>query len=285
MPSVTFYTGAGQNAFTTATRVYGPIPEYPFKRDLTAITWRETWWQTKADYVALALDTAHGTLASTYLVSEENHADVGGGVMSWDRVYSTIPATRTDPFGTYAYLFPAVAATPAGAQKTISSVAGNVYTSVAHGLSAGDYVAIYVTYAGGTTSARGYLAAVSTDTFTITLSYRPSGAFVSGTVQEIGAGRTEPETIPSSAIEVFSYALPGVTSGVSSLADFRADDLFTVIDSVSGMEVDTVTSGTIPSLADYLTLISSGGYVVAESGVETYLGNILQRRSLLVQAK
>ena len=105
MPPVTFYTAPGQNAFTTATRVDGPTPEYPIKRNLSAVFWRETWWQTEADYTPLALDTAHGTIAGAYLVSEENHARVGGGVLSWTRVYATVPSAWND-FVTVSYQFP-----------------------------------------------------------------------------------------------------------------------------------------------------------------------------------
>lgn len=58
-----------------------------------------------ASFTPLALNTAHATFSTAYLVSESPLEDLGGGIARWTRTYAQIPATR-DEYETYATKFP-----------------------------------------------------------------------------------------------------------------------------------------------------------------------------------
>ncbi len=266
----------------------GPILyEYPFAEqgDLTHFVARQKYRQIAESYAPPTLSVASTLKAvSAYSVGDGAPTLADAGLVEFSRRWATIPASRTVPRGTYAFLFPAVPAVPVGATKTITAVSGNVYTSTAHGYSVGSYIIISLVYSGGSVTARGRLTAVTTNTFTITLAFVPSGTFTSGTAQLAGAGRSVAKSVPSTSIEVFSYALPGVTSGITTVQDFRADPIFKVVDATTGDDVDYVGAGTSPTESEYVAMISAGSYVVAESEVRLYMGQILERRTLMVAA-
>lgn len=88
--SIFYKVASGQNDFSTATRVKGPVPSYPNPRDLSAVVYTETWWQLAADYTPLARNTAHPALAA-YLTDEQGFTSVAGGILEWQRIYATIP--------------------------------------------------------------------------------------------------------------------------------------------------------------------------------------------------
>lgn len=272
-----------ENAEFTGPLVYN----YPFsvQNDLSHFVASQKYIQQAESYAPPTLSVSRTLKSvSAYSVGDTDPEPIDGGCVSFDRMWSTIPATRTVPRGTYAFQFPAVGAVPLGSSKTITAVSGNVYTSEAHGYSVGAFVIISLVYSGGSVTARGRLTAVTTDTFTITLGFVPSGTFTSGTVQSAGAGRTSSKSIPATSIEVFSYALPGVTSGVTTIQDFRADEIFKVVDAATGEETDVTGAGTSPTESEYIAMISAGSYLVAESEVRLYRGQILERRTLMVQA-
>src|SRR6185503_17465348 len=54
------------------------------------------------NFAALALNTAHGTFTTAYLVEETPLQDLGGGVARWTRIYANIPADRSE-YGTLGY--------------------------------------------------------------------------------------------------------------------------------------------------------------------------------------
>lgn len=283
--SVSYFTASGQPAFTTAVSVGLPVYLSAPESSTEFQGARQRYWQVATAYSPAALNTVATYLATTcYLVGEGGFSDVRGGVAEFTREYRRIPSARTIPLGTYAFKFPASPFAAAGSAKTITAATGTTFTSAAHGYSAGTYILLSATYSGGSISVRGAITSVTTDTFVLNVAYIPSGTFSSGTATEISRGRATSQTLPSSAIEVFSYALPGVTSGVSTIQDFKADDIFKVIVTASGEEVDTVSAATTPTATQYGAMVSSGSYIVAESGVKVWAGNILEKRTVMVVA-
>lgn len=283
--SVSYFTASGQPNFNTAVSVGGPVYISAPESSTEFQGARQKYWQTAASYSAASLNTVATYLATTcYLTSEGGFSDVRGGVIEFTREYRRIPSSRTVPLGTYAFKFPATPFTPTGSPKTITAASGTTFTSAAHGYSAGTYVLVAASYTSGAISVYGVIASVTTDTFVLNLAYVPTGSFSSGTVTEISRGRSVSRTIPAPAIEVFTYALPGVTSGVNTIQDFKADEIFRVLVTASGEETDAVETTTTPTAAQYAALVSTGSYIVADSGVEVLAGNILQKRTVMVVA-
>ena len=82
--------------FTTAAVQAGPSRRLPFERDAAAFIEEQRYIQTKADFARLALNTAHPTIASCYLVQETDPRNVGGGLVEWERIYANVPAERNE---------------------------------------------------------------------------------------------------------------------------------------------------------------------------------------------
>lgn len=298
------FTAAGQNAFTTATRVYGPIISYPYPRDLTLKTITEKWWITATSFSPLALDTAHGTISGAYLVGESDFVRMDGGILEWTRTYSTVGATRSDPNGTYAFPFPGLPTGSIDATKTITSISNTsgadpylinpTFTVSTHGYSVGDLVFLSLVYTSATTASFSKITAITTNTFTtqsiLLFIDRSSdgsgtiGTWSSGTSQKSIRGRSQSVTLPADSIAIYSYALPGVTSGISTASDFIADDRFRPLD-LNGDEVSILDATSTPTASDYRLLIRANSYIVADSAISIYMGNILQKKTLMVLAK
>ena len=90
--------------FITAAVQGGPNRILPFERDLTAFIEEQRYIIAKSSFARLALNTAHPSIASCYLVAETDPQNIGGGLVEWTRRYATIPATRNE-YETYAYTF------------------------------------------------------------------------------------------------------------------------------------------------------------------------------------
>lgn len=91
--------------FTTASAVGKPRISFPIAGDVTAQIITQSFMQLFANFTPTALGTVHPDIATAFLVSEAELQDMGGGVARWDRIYSTIPATR-DEYESYSYTFP-----------------------------------------------------------------------------------------------------------------------------------------------------------------------------------
>ena len=88
--------------FTTAVAVGKPRVSFPIPGDAATTIIEQDYMILFANFAALALDTAHGTFTTSYLIEETPLIDLGGGVARWTRIYSKIPANRTE-YSTYAY--------------------------------------------------------------------------------------------------------------------------------------------------------------------------------------
>ena len=113
--------GAGQSGvyfdgdFTVDTPVGHHIVEFPFANQGDAVSQivRQRFWQLAANFKSTALGTPSPGRSDWLLIDEENFRDEGGGVISWDRVYATIPQDR-DEFEDFSNGFQYVVADSSG---------------------------------------------------------------------------------------------------------------------------------------------------------------------------
>ncbi len=88
--------------FTTASAVGAARVSFPIPGDYATRIIEQDFMILFANFAALALNTAHGSFATAYLIEETPLQDLGGGVARWTRVYSNIPANRSE-YGTLGY--------------------------------------------------------------------------------------------------------------------------------------------------------------------------------------
>lgn len=93
--------------FTTATLHGAFRRSFPIAGDTTAQIIEQDFQIAYGSFAALALSTAHPTVATAYLVGESPQQDLGGGIVQWTRTYATIPANR-DEFSTFSYKLPGI---------------------------------------------------------------------------------------------------------------------------------------------------------------------------------
>jgi hypothetical protein len=99
--SVSYFTGAGQPAFTTATSV--GLPQYleplPGSTEFAGV--RQKMWQVATYYAPPTLSTVATYFATTcYLTGDSSFQEVGGGVMEFTREWLNVPSTIITPNGT-----------------------------------------------------------------------------------------------------------------------------------------------------------------------------------------
>lgn len=93
--------------FTTATAVSPYRRVLPIAGDTTAQIIEQDFMIAYGSWSALALDTAHPTVTTAYLVEESAPSTIGNGLLQWTRRYATIPANR-DEFSTFSYKLPGI---------------------------------------------------------------------------------------------------------------------------------------------------------------------------------
>jgi len=99
--SVSYFTGAGQPDFSTATRV--GLPQYlePLPGSTAFAGVRQKMWQVATYYAPPTLSTVATYFATTcYLTGDSSFQEVGGGVMEFTREWLNVPATIITQNGT-----------------------------------------------------------------------------------------------------------------------------------------------------------------------------------------
>jgi hypothetical protein len=91
--------------YTTAV-ISGPARKsLPFEGDASSFIVEQDFMVAFASYTPLALNTAHPTFTTAYLVRESALEDMGGGIATFTRTYATIPASRNE-YESFATFFP-----------------------------------------------------------------------------------------------------------------------------------------------------------------------------------
>lgn len=246
----------------------------------------------RADYTPLALDTAHPDVATAYLVNERNFQDVGCGVMTFERVYAQIPADRDEVFtGTTAYTFPGIRSKDTGGTErnvTAAATSGNVTTiTCTNTVSVGDVVFIEIASSSGgsTINVSNFTRALSGTTASqVNVPAIALLTFDSGTLTELTIQPRPQKSLPVSTFTDFKYYLPGVTTGITDIDDIDTLDTFSAFSARSGERVSVLDDETIPDVASYIADVTAGNFLVIESTLTRWHGNIIQRADVKVRA-
>jgi hypothetical protein len=89
--------------FTTATAVGAARKSFPIEGRNDSVVIEQDFMQALSSFAPLALNTPHPDVPTAYLVAETPLQDLGSGIVRWTRVYAQVPATYTEPGGSYAY--------------------------------------------------------------------------------------------------------------------------------------------------------------------------------------
>lgn len=271
----------------------------PFPESNANIIFEQDYFQSEAGRIAdnVLMGSANADDGSFYLVAESTPIDLGGGMIRFTRTWSQIPPARTD-FESFAYTFPGMSA---GVVHPLVAVSGNtastsggvttITTTGAHSISVGDSVRIHYNAFDSVQQYSRYIirtaltgttgSTLKVDQITDTFNAQPFYFF---TVQLVELGR-DPITETVSSKLTFDYFLAGVSSGVDSDYDIQIIVKPVIIDN-EGLQTDTYSDTTSPSLADFRQQIADGEYVVAEdSVVRRWRGPILERVTRYVKLK
>ncbi len=265
----------------------------------------------------LALDRRHPNVRGYYLVKETEAKPVvpGASVLQWDRIYAQIPKTREEG-GIYSFDRPGFDGTESVAGRvniTAVTLTGltssglgfarwDLTTANAHGLEVGDTVRIVqpggFTYtdpsgvrrrsAGWTLNYR-VIAKASATQFSVP---RQHGLIISVKsapdvpyIQVFARSRGPRRKLVAARVR-YEYFLPGVTEGVDRFEDIAALQAFEIYDTDDGSTATTLSTTTEPTLSDYKDMVSNNELLVAEdSRVDYWMGNIIERRTIFVQAQ
>ena len=100
------YDAPNDDAFIEPIRIsVNPEKNYPINLDPTAIEYTLMYNQRSEYFTPLALDTTCPDNPNAYLISNTNPKEMGNGLVSFQRVFQTVPATRTET-GNYSFTFP-----------------------------------------------------------------------------------------------------------------------------------------------------------------------------------
>ena len=217
--------------FTTASATGAAEKSFPIEGDNSSFIVEQDFVIAIGSFSPLALNTAHPTYTTAYLVKESPLQDLGAGIMRWTRTYAQIPATRDD-YETSVYRFPGFlgAGTPPYSQYQIA---------------VGD----------------------QRDPFEKSCVTRVENEYFL-----CAAGQTyvSPDLIP--IIPATKYHFDGIEN---NLVDYLVDHT-----------TNPFATETVPSLPDYLAMITAGDEVVVEdSRVERWMGNIYVRKTRYVKAQ
>jgi len=301
----------------------GTFISYPFLTDgdTTTKVYNMACSQRASDYAAnqVALDdtmssaSAAGVIAlpfaadsSAYFVGDTGHAPSDGGMLEFTRTFANIPQSSRELVGTQAYNFPGWSATYN--QKQLITITAASYTSpsnivtlttaVDHDMSAGGIIQLNMDYTlTGSTFvhyAQGRFRVVA-DISATQLSVDLGRVFGSQKTMTLNNAEMVDATYDnrpaashvSTTMEEITYILPGVTSGVTTIADISVPPVFNVYNILAGVSTDTLKDGpypTMPSKSDYLDMIDDKAQIVIESTLEKWRGNILKQNIKTIRA-
>jgi hypothetical protein len=251
--------------------------------------------QAASKFRPLELSTPDAPLfPKSYLVEETSPQIAGPGLYKWTRVYSRIPASRSEG-ESYSWSMPGIALEASYTAKPIdnalsSNLAGSltkIVTTADHNLSVGHFVAVSFNATFGEfyqtitvyRTVRAVLTARAVNVDLVIANQTPY--FLS--LVRVDGGRDPIQRVVPSVI-TFDYFLPGLTGQVK---EFQAIPIFhpTYIRE-GGKEVNIYSTASIPTKAQYLADVAANNYVVAEpSVVKRWKGQIFERQTRYVRAQ
>ena len=239
------------------------------------------------------------TIGSAYCIGDTEPQPADAGLVSFTRMWANIPASRTVPTGTTLYQFVGLTVGSAGTVKTITAMSLNaatlVLTSAAHGLSVGNFISVSLQFSLGgaytlSTIFTSPITATTTNTVTVSYGALSTSTLISGNMRQTDPYRNTFQA-KTSTFTQFEYALPGVTSGITTLIDFQPASPFSPILASNGQSIadyaelgNRLSTLTSPTDTEYRAMIVASSLLTAESDISVWEGLILERKTLLVRA-
>ena len=236
--------------------------------------------------------------ASAYFVGDYDHSISDGVLITFDRQFATIPQKTFEPAGSEIFTFPGLPATvgtnvPIGLLSlTTSGQTRTLQLALAHGMAAGDNFRFYIkgTYGTGLNfgvSIFGNSVCKSpTSGSTITfVSYLPTNfTLASGNVIPFATrGRKQVSRKATTQLEN-DYFLPGISPNVATSQSIPLPQKFEAYYYAEGNTIESLNSTTTPSSEDYNALVDSDGFLVLDSGISVWKGNIIRRTVKSIRA-
>lgn len=288
--------------------------EYPFieKGDNTTKVYHLVCVVNEADYAPIALDVTMANAtnaevidlpftadANAYFVGDYNKTKIEGGLVRFDRQFANIPLPTIDPAGSEIFTFPGLPYTAGtGTLITINSVSSsnNVLTfnlASAHGMVNGDNFRYYfrgtITAYGATYSNFYYgngVCLTGTTGSTIKIrTYIPSDfTFTFGAIYPFASrGRKQVSRKSSTQFE-YDYFLPGISTGITKAQDISLPQRFEAYRYSEGNTVETLSTVTTPTANEYNAIVDDDGFLVLDSGIDRWKGNIIRRIAKSIRA-
>ena len=288
--------------------------EYPFIEygDNTTKVYHLVCEVNEVDYAPIALDTTMASAsnadvislpftadAAAYHVGDFGKAKIDGGLTRFDRQFANIPQPSVDPAGSEIFTFPGLPST-AGVGSSIVinsvSVSSGVVTlnlASAHGMTSGDTFTYYIRCQ-QTIYSRVYSYSIRGNAVCLTGTtgstikssfYVPDGfSFISGDIQPFASKGRQQVSRKSSTQFEYDYFLPGVSAGITTSQEIVLPQKFEPYYYTEGNTVQSLTSSTTPTNIEYNEIVNSDGFLVLDSGVERWKGNIVRRTVKSIRA-
>jgi len=304
------------NEFNTARPNQDSWVEFPFidKGDSTTKVYHLRCTMLRSEYdpsdvsldatMASAANAAVTSLpftadANAYFVGDFEHSISDGVLITFDRQFANIPQSTVDPAGSEIFTFPGLPST-AGTGTVINMNSASVSSGVvtlslasAHGMTSGDnfryYLRGFVTRFGRNYSNYFYsngVCVTGTSGSTIKLyTYLPdSFTFQFGNVYPFSSrGRKQVSRKSSTQFE-YDYFLPGVSAGIASSQEITLPQRFEAFRYAEGNTVETLSTATEPTSAEYNSIVDSDGFLILDSGISRWKGNIIRRSVKSIRA-
>lgn len=231
--------------------------------------------------------------SGAYFVGDFGHSPKDGGLVEFERIFTNIPEDRDAEFtGTQAFTYPGfnTAGSTQGTERTVTAESdnGTVTTLTAtNSVVVGDVIFVDLSWTGALTKIfQGFRVALTGTTGSIVkvAFIAPGTTFDSGILTELDFQPRAQDAKLTGSITDFTYYLPGVTPGIVIPSDVTEDDTFKILDTNTFAATVTMTATTIPSFIEYQADIDAGNYIIINSRVTRWKGNIMQKANLKVRA-
>lgn len=292
---IPYSSADASNDFSNARVGAGTYIEYPLLAhgDTTAKIYHLICQVNSADYSPIALDVplsgATGVIGLPAGYSDSNAFHVGdfnlqaidGGMISFDRRFATIPASKTKILtGTTAYTYPGMkASTENGTVRTVTGTSNNnTVFFCTNTVVAGNTVVFSLLTEDPITGARmtqsGFATAlIGTNSNQVVI--RGAGGFsdfVSGSITELAATARDALSLPAGTYTDYDYF-------------FDPDPTTVLLGDVFKPSATILTAGTVPTAIEYQAKIDDAEYLLISSEITRYAGSIIQRANNKVLAQ
>jgi len=279
--------------------------EYPFieQGDNVTKVYHLVCEVNEANYAPIALDSTMASAgnadvidlpfpvdANAYFVGDYNKVKIEGGLVTFDRQFAKIPATRNSILtGTSAYTFPGIEADrDLTIERNVTGVSFTTTTTTfncSNTVSVGDLVLCSLNTTDPQTGITidnnriSRTALSGTNSSRVVVDKLNSFSYINSALIEQYRNKPRPSTsLATGTFTDFTYYLPGVTSGITLPTDVPLSNTFRTGNSL-------LSAATIPSATEYNTLVTNGDLLLIDSSITRYAGNIIQRANVKVKAQ